>query len=247
MSVEFLPWRNAVLERITQLVSIVMSQKDNEDPKESQTALLLFWIELEELRSLLGNPPERLKADAMLALSRLRRFCAPEPHIVIKELITPESLDRFKTAVDILEKAQPWKAPYSGSAPKSIGQLIGKIDLMEALADQIELPIVSLPGAPPSENGTAAMNSHDVEAPNPNLSVDDLAVSKWISLVKQGETPTISRVAREIRHPRQYLYDCPTFMAVVNREKAERESRKARMPRGRKDNSKGVEAFQDET
>ena len=85
---------------------------------------------------------------------------------MIKELITPASLARFRTAVDLLEKAQPRKARDSGSAPECIRPLIGKIDAIEALADRLELPTASL-----SENGPVSSNNRalDVPAGRPDL------------------------------------------------------------------------------
>jgi hypothetical protein len=117
----------------------------------------------------------------------------------------------------------------------------------EAPVDRPELGPQQGRAAAPSENGTAARNSRDLEAPNPNLSVDDLAVAAWNRLGKEiGQPPSIARVAREIGHTRQHLYRCRHFMALVATEKAQRDERKQRLVRGWKDASGGVEAYQDE-
>ena len=155
-------------------------------------------------------------------------------------------------------------------APAYLRPVVAKFDLTAA-----KLPELVVDAAPsgngtaatnghgPERNGSAsteaAANGHDIEAPaglpsaptpkapKSNLSVDDLAVAAWTRLSREkGRPPSITQVAREIGHTRQHLYRCPNFMSLVATEKVQRDKRKQRLPRGWKDPSGRVEAYQDE-
>jgi len=158
-------------------------------------------------------------------------------------------------------EAARWVAYDPEIALERMRPLVEKFDLTRPPADRIELA-----AAEPSENGTAATggtplagssrNFKDLaaapensmpKAPKSNLLVDDLAVAAWTRLSKEeGRPPSIARVAREIGHTRQHLYDCPTFMSLVRTEKEKSENRKRDFPRGVKDRFGRVEAHRDE-
>jgi len=177
----------------------------------------------------------------------------------------------FENAVELLEALdQPMKdpgpIPFSDTPDPSDNDPAanGPQTNGQAPAPPAERP--ELVAAPPSGNETAATGGTPLagsggdfealaaapedsipKAPKSNLSVDDLAVATWTRLSQEnGRPPSIARVAREIGHSRQHLYDCPTFMSLVRIGKEKRENRKRDFPRGVNRRFEGLEAYRDE-
>jgi hypothetical protein len=157
-----------------------------------------------------------------------------------------DTIDELDAPMGDCPEASP---PERDSQPAS--PAVANDNAPEAPADRSDL----VTAAPPSGNGTDATNDRSTEASaglpsslmpkasNPNLLVDDQAVAAWTRLSREeGRPPTITRVAREIGRNRQYLYDCPTFMTLVEQEKVERGKRRDRIARGYKGSFREVEA-----
>jgi hypothetical protein len=77
------------------------------------------------------------------------------------------------------------------------------------------------------------------QASLPRLARDDLACAVWLRLKRDGKTPSVADVAREIGCARTGLYRCPNLMSLIRADRLESRVRRSRLPRGCQDDRTG--------
>src|SRR5271157_1061299 len=107
MSVDFQQWRDATLQRVRRVISLLRSTQGS-DPSDHFSVIThgLIGLELEELQRLVDAPPAYLEADAMLGFLRLASLCKELP-IVRDEAARSFSFDYPKLVSLLNDLASP--------------------------------------------------------------------------------------------------------------------------------------------
>ena len=140
MSVEFQQWRDATLQHVRRLISLLRSTQGS-DPADhfSRITHSYIGVELEELQRLVGTPPTFLEADAMMGLIRLASLCEDLPIVpdeatrsfrfdypklvsLVNDLASPMGIDRIERIANLLDDA---KSP-TPEAPAELPDLVPK-------------------------------------------------------------------------------------------------------------------------
>ena len=100
------------------------------------------------------------------------------------------------------------------------------------------------PGALPAASGTEGQTPEGDQRPGaPPLSVEARALAVTLEMLQDGETPTVTKVAKAARVNRTHLYTCKRLMSLLDAHRGD----KSNLPRGRRDRDTGkLEAWRDD-